>query len=88
MKHDRDCFRNMKEVRLASYKARLVLRRKTATIEEIKEAALTLNKVVRTLQGWINNSNYYRRCKAEDQAFARDRAHAAGSGPLIPLTYK
>jgi hypothetical protein len=69
-----------------------MLRRKTATIDEIREAGLVMNKAVKTLQSWISNINYYRQCRAEDATMnfekkQRDKIKR-GTGPLIPLTYE
>jgi len=83
---DRDNFRNQKELRLACYKARLVLHRKHPTVDELREAALALNKAVRSLQSWLNGSNYFRRERMIDKYILNPPVRKE-TGPLIPLTY-
>jgi hypothetical protein len=50
--NDRDNYRNFAELQDACDKARLTLRRKRATIDDVRDAAFALNKAVRTLRSW------------------------------------
>lgn len=74
----------------ALYGARLTLKRKRASMDDMREAGAVLNKAVRTLQSWLNNINYHQRGKAEDaESEAWRRLNSVKrEGPLIPLHYK
>lgn len=83
-----DNFPTRKEMVEACYKARLTLHRKHATIEEMREAGLVLNKAVRTLHSWIGSIRLHAIDKAVDAHFASERKKAGTTGPLIPLNFK